>query len=116
MPTLKLADVSAWRPPKLQRYGATRYNPVLSCWARRMQGRPPAGGVAMTRVRPATPTVAFIDQYCAPYRSLFHNVRHFEHFTALHLGLLAETRPKTLPRLSTPVHPAPQPPHPFLAN
>src|SRR5258708_26499498 len=24
-PTLKFADVSAWRPPKLQRYGATRY-------------------------------------------------------------------------------------------
>ena len=46
----------------------------------------------MTRVRPATPTVAFIDQYCAQYRGLFHNVRHFEQFTALHLGLLAETR------------------------
>ena len=43
----------------------------------------------MSRTRPATPTVAFIDQYCAQYRSLFHNVRHFEQFTALHLGLPA---------------------------
>src|SRR5258708_8997525 len=81
-----------------------------------MQGRPPAGGVAMTRVRPATPTVAFIDQYCAQYRSLFHNVRHFEQFTALHLGLLAETRHKSLPRLGTTVHADPQALHHFLAN
>ena len=62
----------------------------------------------MTRVRPATPTVAFIDQYCAHYRGLFHNVRHFEQFTALHLGLLAATRRKSLPRLGTTVHTDPQ--------
>src|SRR5258708_14524672 len=70
----------------------------------------------MTRVRPATPTVAFIDQYCAPYRALFHNVRHFEQFTALHLGLLAETRRKSLPRLGTTVHADPQALHHFLAR
>src|SRR5258708_13213805 len=70
----------------------------------------------MTRVRPATPTVAFIDQYCAKYRGLFHNVRHFEQFTALHLGLLAETRHKSLPRLGTTVHADPQALHHFLAN
>jgi hypothetical protein len=29
----------------------------------------------MTRVRPATPTVACIDQDCAHYRALFDNVR-----------------------------------------
>src|SRR5260370_9676630 len=81
-----------------------------------MQGRPPAGGVAMARVRPATPTVAFIDQSCAQYRGLFHNVRHCEHFTALHRGLLAETRHQSLPRLGTTVHAAPQALHPFLAN
>jgi SRSO17 transposase len=62
----------------------------------------------MSRTRPATPTVAFIDQYCAQYRSLFSNVRHFEHFTALHLGLLAETRHKSLPRLGKTVHADPQ--------
>jgi SRSO17 transposase len=70
----------------------------------------------MTRVRPATPTVAFIDQYCAHFRSLFHNVRHFEHFTALHLGLLAETRRKTLPRLGKTVHDDPQALHHFLTH
>ena len=40
----------------------------------------------MSKTRPATPTVAFIDEYCARYRDLFHHVRHFEQFTALHLG------------------------------
>jgi SRSO17 transposase len=70
----------------------------------------------MTRVRPATPTVAFIDQYCAQYRGLFHNVRHFEQFSALHLGLLAETRRKSLPRLGKTVHVDPQAFHHFLAH
>src|SRR5260370_13314587 len=70
----------------------------------------------MTRVRSATPTVAFIDQYCAPYRGLFQNVRHFEQFTALHLGLLAETRRKSLPRLGKTVHVDPQALHHVLAH
>jgi SRSO17 transposase len=70
----------------------------------------------MTRTRPATPTVAFIDQYCAQYRGLFHNVRHFEQFTALHLGLLAETRHKSVPRLGRTVHADPQALHHFLAK
>jgi len=70
----------------------------------------------MSKTRPATPTVAFIDQYCAQYRSLFHNVRHFEQFTALHLGLLAETRRKSLPRLAKTVPMDPQALHNFLAN
>jgi SRSO17 transposase len=70
----------------------------------------------MTRTRPPTPTVAFIDQYCAQYRSLFANVRHFEQFTALHLGLLAETRHKSLPRLGKTVHTNSQALHHFLAN
>jgi SRSO17 transposase len=70
----------------------------------------------MTRVRPATPTVAFIDEYCARYRDLFHDVRHFEQFTALHLGLLAETRRKSLPRLGKTVHANPQALHHFLAH
>jgi SRSO17 transposase len=70
----------------------------------------------MSKTRPATPTVGFIDQYCAPYRSLFHNVRHFEPFTALHLGLLAETRRKSLPRLGQTVHLDSQALHHFLAN
>jgi len=60
--------------------------------------------------------VAFIDQYCGQYRSLFKNVRHFEQFAALHLGLLAETRHKSLPQLGKTVHTNPQALHHFLAQ
>lgn len=54
----------------------------------------------MIRVRPATPTVACLDAYDAHYRAVFHNVRHFEQFTQLILGMLAETKRKSLPRLA----------------
>src|SRR5260221_6241701 len=70
----------------------------------------------MTRVRPATSTVAFIDQYCASYRALFHNVRHFEQFAALHLGLLAEPWRKSLPLWGKTVHADHQALHDFLAH
>src|SRR5215469_5655669 len=70
----------------------------------------------MTKTRRATSTVAFVEQYCAPYRSLFKNVRPFEQFTALHLGLLAETRHKSLPPLGKTVHMDPQALQHFLAN
>jgi SRSO17 transposase len=70
----------------------------------------------MTRVRQATPTVACIDEYCAQYRSVFHNVRHFEQFTQLILGMLAETRRKSLPRLAKTVQGEHQALHHFLAN
>ena len=43
-------------------------------------------------------------------------MRPFEHFTSLHLGLLAETRRKSLPRLGKTVHADPQALHHFLAN
>ena len=70
----------------------------------------------MTKTRPATAMVALVNQYCAPYPSLFKNVRHFQQFTALHLGLLAETRHKALPRLGKKVHMDPQALHHFLAS
>jgi hypothetical protein len=40
----------------------------------------------MTHVRPAIPTVAFIDHCCAHERGLFHNVRHGEQLSALQVG------------------------------
>jgi SRSO17 transposase len=43
-------------------------------------------------------------------------VRHCEQCTALHLGLLAETRRKSLPRLGKAVHADPQALRPFLAH
>ena len=45
-------------------------------------------------------TVRFVDQYCAYYRDVFPEVRSFEHFTALHLGLIAELPRKTLPAIA----------------
>jgi SRSO17 transposase len=45
-----------------------------------------------------------------------HTVRHFEQFTVLHLGLLAQTRRKSLPRLGKTVHMDPQALHHFLAH
>src|SRR5215813_2842041 len=70
----------------------------------------------MTRVRPAHPTVAFIDDYCAHYRSVFHNVRHFEQFSQLILGVVAETKRKSLPRLAITVQGESQALHHFLAH
>src|SRR5262249_40619653 len=62
--------------------------------------RPPEGGGAMTKIREAAHTVAFVDDYGAHSPTVFANMRHVEQFTALHLGLLVETRRKSLPRLA----------------
>jgi SRSO17 transposase len=67
-------------------------------------------------VREAAHTVAFVDDYCAHYRAIFANVRHFEQFTQLQLGLLAETKRKSLPRLAETVKANAQAMHHFLAN
>lgn len=60
--------------------------------------------------------MGFVDAYCAHYRALFANVRHFEQFTALHLGLLAETKRKSLPRLAKTAKADAQAFHYFLTN
>lgn len=70
----------------------------------------------MTRVRPAHHTGALIDAYCAHFRAVFHNVRHFEQFTQLILGLVAETKRKSLPRLAKTVQGESQALHHFLAH
>lgn len=54
----------------------------------------------MSLPRPAQPTLAFIDAYCQPFRPLFDDVRSFEHFKALHAGLLSELPRKTPPALA----------------
>ena len=41
------------------------------------------GDPAMTKAREPTPTVAFVDDYCAHYRAVFPNVRQVEQFTRL---------------------------------
>ena len=70
----------------------------------------------MTKAREPAHTVAFVDDYCAHYRSVFANVRHFEQFTRLELGLLAETKRKSLPRLAKTAKADPQALHHFLAK
>jgi SRSO17 transposase len=70
----------------------------------------------MTKVRDPAPTVAFMDEYCAYYRAVFPNVRQFEQFTRLELGLVAETKRKSLPRLAQTTKADPQAFHHFLAQ
>ena len=53
-----------------------------------------------TPPRAVTPTVGFIDQYCHAYSSLFEDVRHFEAFKFLHLGMLSEIPRKSLPAIA----------------
>ena len=54
----------------------------------------------MLKRRPAQPTVKFIDDYCESYRDLFPEVRTFEYFKYLHLGLISEVKRKTLPEIA----------------
>ncbi len=70
----------------------------------------------MTKPRDSAHTVAFVDDYCAHYRTVFPNVRQFEQFTHLELGLVAETKRKSLPRLAQTTRADPQALHHFLAQ
>jgi len=46
----------------------------------------------MVEPRPAKPTVKFVDEYCQWYQPLFAEVRSFEAFKQLHLGLISEVK------------------------
>lgn len=54
----------------------------------------------MTERRPAKPTVKFVDDYCQWYQSLFPEVRSFEAFKNLHIGMLADIKRKSLPAIA----------------
>ncbi len=96
------------QPPATRVNPQNIINPLFVMFGTPYAGSPPERRrLSHNQRRPATPTVAFIDQYSGPYRSLFKNVRHFEQFTALHVGLLAETRHKSLPRLGGRPHGSP---------
>ncbi len=69
----------------------------------------------MTIARAATPTVMFVDEYCAQYQNLFPDVRSYEHFVQFHLGLLAELKRKTLPAIARAIDGDAQALHHFLA-
>jgi SRSO17 transposase len=54
----------------------------------------------MTEPRPAKPTVKFVDDYCQWYQSLFPEVRSFEAFKKLHIGMLTDIKRKSLPAIA----------------
>lgn len=71
----------------------------------------------MTDARPAAATVTFVDEYCQLYQDLFPDVRSFEHFKHLHVGILSEIKRKTLPAIAKTVGESdPQALHHFVAN
>jgi SRSO17 transposase len=54
----------------------------------------------MTAPRDPQPTVSFIDAYCAYYQNLFPEVRSYESFKNLHLGMISDIKRKTLPEIA----------------
>ncbi len=54
----------------------------------------------MIAPRAARPTVKFVDEYCESYRKLFPEVRSFEAFKQLHVGIVSEVKRKTLPEIA----------------
>ncbi len=54
----------------------------------------------MTKPRPAKNTVKFVDEYCETYRDLFPEVRTFEYFKYLHLGMISDIKRKSLPAIA----------------
>ena len=54
----------------------------------------------MVTPRLACRTVGFVDEYCEAYRHLFEDVRSYECFKYLHVGLMSELKRKSLPALA----------------
>lgn len=54
----------------------------------------------MSAPRAAKPTVQFVDDYCESYHDLFVEVRSYEAFKHLHVGLISEANRKSLPAIA----------------
>ena len=54
----------------------------------------------MDKPRDARPTIKFLDEYCASYRNLFPEVRSFEAFKHLHIGMISPIKRKSLPEIA----------------
>ncbi|QYU68568.1 transposase, partial [Leptolyngbya sp. 15MV] len=54
----------------------------------------------MVAPRAPQPTLRFVDEYCELYAQLFPEVRSFEAFKYLHLGMVCELKRKTLPAIA----------------
>jgi SRSO17 transposase len=50
--------------------------------------------------RDAQPTVGIIDEYCAEYKGLFKEVRNYECFEYLHMGIISTIKRKSLPEIA----------------
>ncbi len=61
---------------------------------------PSKGECNMTKARRATATVTFVDEYAQRYQDLFPEVRSFESFKYLLVGMLSELKRKTLPAIA----------------
>ncbi len=67
--------------------------------------------------RDAHSTVAIVDEYCAEYKDLFKEVRNYECFKYLHLGIILTIKRKSLPEIAKVVSiNSAQSLHHFLAN
>ncbi|MBH8553630.1 IS701 family transposase, partial [Nostocaceae cyanobacterium CENA357] len=63
------------------------------------------------------PTVGIIDEYCAEYKDLFKEVRNYECFKYLHLGIISTIKRKSLPEIAKVVSiNSAQSLHHFIAN
>ncbi|PSB59983.1 IS701 family transposase [Chroococcidiopsis cubana CCALA 043] len=54
----------------------------------------------MVEPRPPAATVKFVDEYCQWYEKLFPEVRSFEAFKYLHVGMISEIKRKSLPAIA----------------
>ncbi|MBH8552684.1 transposase [Nostocaceae cyanobacterium CENA357] len=54
----------------------------------------------MTQPRSPKPSIKFVDEYYAIYQNIFPEVRSFENFRDLHLGMISEIKRKSLPEIA----------------
>lgn len=54
----------------------------------------------MLTSREIRPTIQFVDEYCHHFQALFPEVRSYEAFKFLHLGLISEVKRKSLPAIA----------------
>ena len=66
--------------------------------------------------RTPEPTIPLVDQYCAYYQDLFPEVRTYESFKLLHLGIISNIKRKSLPELEKVVGISSQSLHHFLES
>jgi SRSO17 transposase len=66
--------------------------------------------------RTPEPTIPLVDQYCTYYQDLFPDVRSYENFKLLHLGIISNLKRKSLPELEKVVGVSSQSLHHFLSQ